>query len=66
VLLVLIPLRVLLTVQPEPVTPVLQVVPVVPVVQRELTRHLLEAAELEADLRSSPSWLTWTLPPGRC
>jgi hypothetical protein len=63
VLLVLIPLRVLLTVQPEPVTPVLQVVPLV---QRELTRHLLEAAELEADLRSSPSWFTWTLPPGRC
>ncbi|MBI3153883.1 MAG: hypothetical protein HYZ20_00585 [Burkholderiales bacterium] len=38
-----IPLRVLLGAQPELVTPVLQVV------QRAITRHLLDAAELPAD-----------------
>jgi hypothetical protein len=38
-----IPLRVLLAAQPELVTPVLQVV------QRVITRHLLDAAELPAD-----------------
>jgi hypothetical protein len=38
-----IPLRVLLAAQPELVTPVLQVV------QRVLTRHLLDGAQLEAD-----------------
>ena len=38
-----IPLRVLLAAQPGLVTPVLQVV------QRVVTRHLLHAAELEAD-----------------
>jgi hypothetical protein len=38
-----IPLRVLLAAQPELVTPVLHVV------QRVLTRHLLDGAQLEAD-----------------
>ena len=38
-----IPLRVLLAAQPELITPVLQVV------QRVVTRHLLHAAELDAD-----------------
>ena len=43
VLSLLIPLRLLLAVQPELVTPVLQVV------QRLVTRHLLDGAGLKAD-----------------